>query len=213
MAVVERDRIAGADEVLFDGDHPAGEEALVELPGAARDVHGAVLAHAAAEVLQEGGGERGLVEGAAAGAGPRLGRRLANEPAVRGAMVVIGHEGIEAHLHVVERGQVPEMVEASSAQRAPESLHLSSGGGIARARMEQGDAETFARETQSFAAVRGAVIEVEPVGRAMAAKRGEEHLQHVDLALGVTGFDGHEEARGIVEERVDAQRPGGGADA
>ena len=116
MTVVERDRISGADEVDLEGDHPTGEEALVELPGAARDVDGAVLADAAAAVLQEGGGERELVEGAAAGTGPRLEGRLADESGVRGAVIVVGDEGIEAHLDVVERGQAPEVVEATGAQ-------------------------------------------------------------------------------------------------
>ncbi len=77
MAGVERDRIPGANEVVLDGDHAAGEEALVELPGAARHVDGAVFAYAAEEVLQEGGCERGLIECAAASAAPRLGRCLA----------------------------------------------------------------------------------------------------------------------------------------
>lgn len=122
MAVVKRDRISGADEVDLEGDHVAGEEALVELPGAAGDVDGAVLAHAAAEVLQEGGGERGLIESAAAGSGPRFRGWLADKPAMRGAVIVVGDEGIEAHLDVVERGQAPEVVEATGAQRAPEAL-------------------------------------------------------------------------------------------
>ncbi len=60
--------------------------------------------------------------------------------------------------------------------------------------MHQGDAEAFARQAQAFASVHRAIVEVEGVGRAMAAQRSEEQLQHVDLALGVTGPDDHEEA-------------------
>src|SRR5205085_11283994 len=95
MAVVERDGIAGADEVVLDGDDAAGEEALVELPGVARDVDGAVLADAAAKVLEERGGEHRLVDGAALRRGPRVGRRLADEAAVRCEVVVIGDERVE----------------------------------------------------------------------------------------------------------------------
>jgi hypothetical protein len=51
MAVVERDRLAGEAGVGGDdGDHAAGEEALVELPDAAVEVDGAVLADATAAV-------------------------------------------------------------------------------------------------------------------------------------------------------------------
>jgi hypothetical protein len=41
---------------------------------------------------------------------------------MRGVVIVVGDEGIEAHLDVVERGQAPEVVEAAGAQRAPEAL-------------------------------------------------------------------------------------------
>src|SRR5215208_6306889 len=55
MAVVQRDGVAGADEVVLNGDDAAGEEALVELPGTAGHVDGAVLADPAAKALQERG--------------------------------------------------------------------------------------------------------------------------------------------------------------
>src|SRR5260221_14419985 len=119
MAVLQRDGIAGADEIVLDGDDAAGEEALVELPGAAGHVDGAVLANAAAKVLQERGGEHRFVDGAALRRGPRLRRRLAEEPAVRREVAVVGAERAEAYLHVVQRGQPAAVVEAAGAQRAP----------------------------------------------------------------------------------------------
>jgi hypothetical protein len=86
VAVVERDRIAGEAGVGGDdGDDAAGEEALVELPHATVEVDGAVLADAAAAMDGERSGERRLVDGAATRAGPRLGRGLAEQPAVRRA--------------------------------------------------------------------------------------------------------------------------------
>jgi hypothetical protein len=57
MTVVQGDRLAGADEVVLDGHDAAGEEALVKLPGAARDVDGTVLADATASAEPRTGGE------------------------------------------------------------------------------------------------------------------------------------------------------------
>ena len=69
------------------------------------------------------------------------------------------------------------------------------------------------REPQHVAAVRRAVVEVERVGRAVAAQRAEEEVEHVVLALGVVRLERDDVARGIVEQRVDAQRLGRLADA
>ena len=204
---MERDRIAGEAGVgADDGDDAAGEEALVELPDVAVEVDGAVLADAAAAMDGQRGGERRLVDGAAARAGPRLGRGLAEEAAVRCAVVVLVEERREAHPHVVQRGHAAEVVEAAGAQRAPESLHLAARRCVVGSGVDQRDAEALAAQPQRHAAVGAAVVEIDPVGGAVAAQRGQQQVEHVDLALGVVGLERDHVARGVVEHRVDAQR-------
>jgi hypothetical protein len=44
------------------------------------------------------------------------------------------------------------------------------------------------------------------------AQRLHQEGQHVDLLLGVARLDGEDEAAGVVEERVDPERPGLAAD-
>src|SRR3954470_7086316 len=87
--VVLDDGCLGAGHVDGDRDHCAGEEALVELPGLAVDVEGAVLAYAAPGVSREGFGERRLVDRARDRAGPDRCRRLAEQAAVRCLVVVL----------------------------------------------------------------------------------------------------------------------------
>lgn len=80
VPVVERDGLAGEARVCSDnGDDATGEESLVELPDAAVEIDGAILADAAAAMDGERRCERGLVNGAAGRAGPHLGGRLAVE--------------------------------------------------------------------------------------------------------------------------------------
>ncbi|HEX7838602.1 MAG TPA: hypothetical protein VF469_14100, partial [Kofleriaceae bacterium] len=99
VAVVEHGRLAGESAMRGDdGDDASSEEALVELPDAAVDVDGTVLADAAATMDGERRGERGLVDGAAGRAGPRLRGRLAVEAAVRSAVVVLIEKRREADL-------------------------------------------------------------------------------------------------------------------
>jgi hypothetical protein len=111
-----------------------------------------------------------------------------------------------ADLHVVQRGQRAEEVEALGAERAPEALHLAARGRVAGARVEQRDAEALAGDAQDLAAVGGAIVEVERVGGTVATERGDEEAEHVDLALLVVRLERDDEARGVVEERVDAER-------
>jgi hypothetical protein len=47
----------------------------------------------------------------------------------------------------------------------------------------------------------------------MAAHRGEHQAEHVALALGVMGLERDHEPRGVVEQRVHAERFGGLPDA
>ena len=186
VTVVDGDRIAGEAGVRGDdGDDPAGEEALVELPDATVEIDGAVLANSAAVVDGERSSQRRFVDGAALCAGPRVGRRLAEQPAVGRAVIVLIDEGVESDLDVVQRGHAAEMVEAAGAQRAPEPFHLAARLGITRSRVDQREAQALAAQPEAVAAVGAAVVEIEAVGRAMAAQRGQQHVEHVGLALGV----------------------------
>jgi hypothetical protein len=47
-------------------------------------------------------------------------------------------------------------------------------------------------------------IEIQRLGWTVAAQSANEELQHVDLALPSARLDGEDEARGVVEQRVDA---------
>jgi hypothetical protein len=46
----------------------------------------------------------------------------------------------------------------------------------------------------------------------LPAQRGQEHIEHVGLALGVERLERDHKARCLVEHRVDAERPGGRTD-
>src|SRR5678815_560656 len=85
-AVVLDHRRGGAGLVDGDGDERAGEEALVELPRGAVDIERAVLADAATRADGERGRELVLVDRTRDGARPCLGRRPAEQPAVRRTM-------------------------------------------------------------------------------------------------------------------------------
>src|SRR4051794_10510695 len=62
VAVVLDDRRRGARFVDSDGDHDAGEEALVELPWRAFDVERAITTDTPSDARGERGRERGLVD-------------------------------------------------------------------------------------------------------------------------------------------------------
>jgi hypothetical protein len=68
--------------------------------------------------------------------------------------------------------------------------------------------EPHAREAQRLSAVRGAVVEVQGVGRPEASERADEDGEHIDLALLMARLDRDDVPRRIVEERVDADRQG-----
>lgn len=55
-------------------------------------------------------------------------------------------------------------------------------------------------------AVGAAVVEEERVGLAVAAQRADEEAEHVDLSLSVVRFEGDDVPRGVVHQRVNAQR-------
>jgi hypothetical protein len=131
--------------------------------------------------------------------------------AVRRLVVMRLDESTKDLVHVFEGGDLAQEVEAALAQRAPEALHLAASGRVVGRGMKQRDAQALARQAQRLAAIGGAVIEVERVGRAMAAQRAYEEAEHVDLALAVVRFEGDDKARVVIEERVDAQRFGDAA--
>jgi hypothetical protein len=126
---------------------------------------------------------------------------------VRGDLVVLVEEGEEPDLDVVERGDRAEVVEAALAERPPEALHLAASRGVVGSGVQERDAEPGAGGAEDVATVSGAVVEVEDVGRAVLAERPDQDLEHVGLALGVARLDGDDEAAGVVEEGVDAERP------
>ena len=73
--------------------------------------------------------------------------------------------------------------------------------------MHEGDAEAGARGGERVAAVGAAVVEEERVRFSVAAQGADEEAEHVDFALGVVGLEGDDVPRGVVHQRVDAQRP------
>src|SRR3979409_942786 len=100
--VMLNDRRCGAGQVDGDRDHRTGEEALVELPGPTVDIEGAVLAHATPCVRRECRRERRLVDGARGRGRPHVGRRLAEQTAVRSPVVMLVEEREQARLDVVQ---------------------------------------------------------------------------------------------------------------
>ena len=73
--------------------------------------------------------------------------------------------------------------------------------------MTQRDAEATAAHAEDVAAIGGAVVEVEAVGRTVPSNRANDEIEHVLLAFLVAGFDGDDVARCVVEHRVDAHGP------
>jgi hypothetical protein len=74
--------------------------------------------------------------------------------------------------------------------------------------MEKRDAEPLAAETECVAPIRRPVVEVEGVGEAVPTDGRDQEAEHVDLLLGVVGLEGDHVARRVVEQPVDAERPG-----
>jgi hypothetical protein len=73
--VLDPGRGRGVEQATRDGDHAAGEEALVELPVGAVDGDSGVAADAPAGAHGQRGGEGGLVDGLADALGRRVDRR------------------------------------------------------------------------------------------------------------------------------------------
>ena len=96
------------------------------------------------------------------------------------------------------------MIEAALAERAPEALHLAAGLGVVGFCVHERDAQARAAQTQERAAIGRPVVEIEHLGRAVAAQRAHHHAEHVDLALGRVRLEGDDDARGVVEHAVDA---------
>jgi hypothetical protein len=131
LAVVLDPRgLRGMDQRAGDGDHAAGEEALVELPRLAVDGHRGVAAHATALADGERGAQHVLGDGVGAavvlGLVPHGARRATQECGVWRDVVVLVEEGAETDLDVVQRADAAEIVEAGYAERAPEALMPSS---------------------------------------------------------------------------------------
>jgi len=138
--------------------------------------------------------------------------RATEQRGVGGAVVVLIEEGPEPDADVVERGEVLGEVQAALAQRAPEALHLAARGSVVGPGVQERDAQARTGDAQMLASVRAAVVEVEGVGRPVAAQGADEEAEHVDLALAVVGLERDHVARGVVEQRVDAHGMGLGVD-
>src|SRR5438128_1907385 len=126
---------------------------------------------------------------------------------MRRPMVVLLDEGDESGIDLGERLDAPaDEIEAALAQRPPPALDLSASRRIAGTGMHERNAESLAGEAEDLPAIRGAVVEVEGPGDSVATEGAHQHAEHVDLHLGVMSLDGDDVPRGIVDERVDAQR-------
>jgi hypothetical protein len=124
---------------------------------------------------------------------------------VRRDVVVLIEEGIEADLDIVQRRDGSEVVQAALAKGAPEALHLASRRRITRPGVDERDPQPLAAKTEDFAAIGRAIVEVERVRRTVTAQRADEQGEHVGFLLGVVRLERDDEARGVVEQGVDAQ--------
>ena len=198
--------LGGIDHAARDGDEPASEKAQGGLPVLAVHGDGGVAAHAAPDVHGECVAELGLIEAVGArGAAPKTASGVFPiRPAVRGAVVVLVEEGVEADVEVVQRRERAAEVQASLAERAPEALHLSARRGVVGLGVHQGGAHAGARQGQGASAVGGAVVQINGVGGRMLANGAHEQAEHVDLALLVHRLDDDDVAGRVVEQGVDA---------
>src|SRR5690606_3172138 len=206
--VLEPRRALGVEERAGDGDHLAREEALLELPLDAADAQRSVAADATACAERQRVVELALGRGAwlRSLALEGLERALAHEAAVRRAVVVAVEPREQAHLHVVERAVLAEVIEALLAQRAPEALHLAARLGVVGRRVPEADLEPAAHRREGVTDVRRAVVEVERAGATEATDRLDAERDHLRLALGVRGAQRDDVAARVVEDGVDAQR-------
>jgi hypothetical protein len=193
------------DHASGDGDEPSGKKPQVGLPVVAIHGDGGVAADAPSDMDGESVAEFVFVEvvGSRCGREHGLGR-LAHEGPVRGAVVVLVEEGVEADVEVVERAESAGEVQASLAQGAPEALHFSAGGRVVGLGVQEGRAHPGAGEGEGLAAVGGAVVEVEGVGGTVLAYGAHEQAEHVDLALLVHGLEGDDVPGRVVEHAVNA---------
>src|SRR5205807_9040962 len=136
----------------------------------AADGDGAVATDAAADAGSERRAQLRLVEGVG-GRGrvlPRGRRRAAEQPGVRRLMVVDVEEGEQADVDVVQGRQAAQKVDAALPQGAPEAFHLPARGRVVGPGVQQCRADAGAGGGERLAAVRGAVVEVQRIGRAVA---------------------------------------------
>ena len=105
-------------------------------------------------------------------------------------MVVLVQEGPEAHVDIVQAGDLAEVVQAPFPQRAPEALHLPARGRVIGSSVQQGNAQTSTGHAEDVSAVGRPVVQVEGTGRWVLAECTHPDPEHVDLALLVVGLQG-----------------------
>ena len=98
-----------------DDDDAAGKEAGARLEGHAADLECSVAAHAPSAVHGEGCAERCLVDAlvVARGSLVDLAGALAHQRCVRRDVVMLGQEGEQTHLHVVQAARRADVIEAA----------------------------------------------------------------------------------------------------
>lgn len=121
--VLDPRRLARIDEAAGDGDELAGKEVQISFPIGTVHRQGAVAPHAAARVNGQRLAQLLLVE---AVDGPGRGfvhalRALAEQPAMRRAVVVLIDEGPEPHVEIMQRAERARVIETPLAQRPPKN--------------------------------------------------------------------------------------------
>jgi hypothetical protein len=130
----------------------------------------------------------------------------AQDPAVRRALIVAGEPRAQLGLHIGERCDGANVVERLLAHAPPEALHLAAGLRVVRTCVEKSRAEPATHEREDRAPVRGSVVEVQQVRLAVLHQRAREERQHGFLALVACHAQRDDEARGVVQESVHADR-------
>ena len=140
-----------------------------------------------------------------------LRRGPAEERPVGRLVVVLIDEGPQADVEIVQGAQLADKVQASLPERPPEALHFSARGGVIGTGVKQGDSQSLAADAEHIAAVGGAVVQIQRIGSAVATQRRHHQIEHVLFLLGGVGPDGHDIARSVVQQGVDAHGLGDAA--
>jgi hypothetical protein len=134
--------------------------------------------------------------------------RLSDQSCMRGEVVESVDPCEQLVLDVLQRGDLPKMVEHLTSHRAPEAFHFASCLGIVGTRVQKRALQTSAVHRERFSPVGRAIVQVEHLGDPMSEHGRGEQCNHGRFSLVGAHAQRHDVPGSVVQKRVNTHRHG-----